>query len=270
MADWTGAYINLDRSTDRRAAIEAQLARADLDYGRFPAVDGGAQLGGSRLLPGQLGCWLSHQRLVSELGGTSWLHVIEDDAILSTATKPLLVQMIDSGQIDAFDLVFLDIAFAPDMSLIGMLSQLFSGYERDGSYSLLDLRRIHFSGTDSYLVNPRSAAKVKTALQAPPQSVPQVPLDVHLRGEVRAGRLSAAAIFPFVTTVDLATPSIISLVPSGNVLNVLRRSFFVERDLKALQSTMAGLLSEVGIAEAPHSRLVGDALRYVASDRFPR
>lgn len=67
--------INLDRSTDRRAAIEADAERAGLRLIRVPAVDGKAvpiaerglldepgfrRLHGKRPLDGEFGCYASH------------------------------------------------------------------------------------------------------------------------------------------------------------------------------------------------------------------
>jgi glycosyl transferase family 25 len=67
--------INLDRSTQRRAAMETRLAAVGLDYTRFPAIDGRADWDrlapgvdqpafrrnvGREVLPGEIGCYASH------------------------------------------------------------------------------------------------------------------------------------------------------------------------------------------------------------------
>jgi len=67
--------INLDRDTERRAAMEAQLAKLGLPFTRFPAIygkdhadtlakradaDAYARNMGSPILPGKMGCYASH------------------------------------------------------------------------------------------------------------------------------------------------------------------------------------------------------------------
>lgn len=67
--------INLDRDTDRRAAMEAQLDALGLPYTRFPAIygkdrtaelslradaDAYARNMGNPILPGKMGCYASH------------------------------------------------------------------------------------------------------------------------------------------------------------------------------------------------------------------
>src|ERR1700761_1448299 len=91
-----GFYINLDRSPDRRAQIEAELEKlAGIGaYERFAAVDGHA----SPLRPefgfrGMLGCFLSHLGVLEanrDQGGDDWLHVIEDDALVSRLAAPVI------------------------------------------------------------------------------------------------------------------------------------------------------------------------------------
>ena len=85
---YTGLYINLDSSRDRRKRMEAELSSFGLTdkYQRFEAIrgDGTKEQSQTALPGGQLGCWLSHLavwRLAAGKG--SHLHVLEDDAALS-------------------------------------------------------------------------------------------------------------------------------------------------------------------------------------------
>ena len=67
---YTGIYINLDRSTERRAVMEDQLTRLGLQdrYARFSAVDGN-QLGlRTSLTDSQIGCFTSHHRAQAFFG----------------------------------------------------------------------------------------------------------------------------------------------------------------------------------------------------------
>lgn len=80
-------YINLDRSTDRRAWMEAQASNLGISLERFPAVDGSTLA--SNPFPnvpiGAAGCFLSHRALWSEIakGNDPYVLVLEDDAHLS-------------------------------------------------------------------------------------------------------------------------------------------------------------------------------------------
>src|SRR5262245_21679794 len=83
---YTGLYINLDRSTERRRSIEEQLAKFNLSsrYTRFEAVDGLKTAAREGLQPGEVGCFHSHHRALMK-GGENGLpvHILEDDILLS-------------------------------------------------------------------------------------------------------------------------------------------------------------------------------------------
>jgi glycosyl transferase family 25 len=83
--------INLDRSQDRLRYMQAQADRIGLQVERFPAINGSAvpdhlrsQFAGSRLTPGQVGCYASHlclhERVVRD--DLSYALILEDDAEL--------------------------------------------------------------------------------------------------------------------------------------------------------------------------------------------
>src|ERR1700744_466352 len=88
--------INLERSPDRLRHMRTQAARVALAFERLDGVDGetlsAAELDGYRaahaprpLTPGEVGCWLSHQRFWRALaaGDSPWGLVLEDDVALS-------------------------------------------------------------------------------------------------------------------------------------------------------------------------------------------
>src|SRR6202012_6264356 len=87
-----GGYINMDRSVERRQALEPQSAAygcADR-YTRFAAVDG--QLldrSRSSLTAGECGCFESHYRCIKEsMGEDQHLHILEDDVVFGPRTFP--------------------------------------------------------------------------------------------------------------------------------------------------------------------------------------
>jgi len=65
-------YINLDRRTDRRAEMEAELTKIGLSGERFPAIE---------RKPGALGCGLSHLAVLRKAKEERWENVLilEDD-----------------------------------------------------------------------------------------------------------------------------------------------------------------------------------------------
>ncbi|GAB1481079.1 hypothetical protein MASR2M74_36620 [Paracoccaceae bacterium] len=91
--------INLDRSTDRLHRMRQRLEAAGLEWTRISAVDGQQALeagipdytdvaalavGGRRLRPGEIGCYLSHREAAQRVAdsGAEWGLVLEDDAVV--------------------------------------------------------------------------------------------------------------------------------------------------------------------------------------------
>lgn len=101
--------INLDRATARLAAMRAQLDRAGIAFTRVPAVEGAALrfpipefsalsyklLHGRRLVPAEVGCYLSHVECARRLlaGKASHALIFEDDAIL----PPDLTEILEAA-----------------------------------------------------------------------------------------------------------------------------------------------------------------------------
>lgn len=82
-------YINLDRSTERRAFMERQFERLGLSVERIAAIDGrsldAAQEAETSLTDGELGCFMSHRLAWRALvnSGRSYAVILEDDVNLS-------------------------------------------------------------------------------------------------------------------------------------------------------------------------------------------
>lgn len=113
-------YINLDRNQDRRSALEAQAHHQSLQLTRSPALDGsfldpkdsmGLLAKRNTLLPGQLGCALSHYRLLQNIyaNGTPYAIILEDDVILPDHFANALQQLIKAlhSLPTPWDIVFL-------------------------------------------------------------------------------------------------------------------------------------------------------------------
>jgi len=104
--------INLDRSSDRFAAAAEQITAAGLSFERIPAVDGKTlnihersfcdqqnahRVTGREILPGEIGCYLSHRRALAaflESGAPVGL-ILEDDVKLSPVSANMIHLLLE-------------------------------------------------------------------------------------------------------------------------------------------------------------------------------
>ncbi len=276
---YVGYYINLDRSADRRAAMEAQLARLNLAdrYRRFAAVDGDT-LGvtSARLSAGELGCFTSHYRLLQEnVDSAAHLHVIEDDAVLAGCTGPVVQKIATSALIEDHDLLFTDMAVPVDFKFY---REARIRYERqirrgtDGGATTIQLSFFPYvSCTASYLVNRRSIGLVCDILGRELERGPTEPIDVVLRGEVAEGKLRAKCLFPFITSIALGKFQNTVVRDARDQLSdlmvdLVRHSFFVECDQTATLALAEQLLE--GAKAGFHGRLLALVLGFMTSEAF--
>ena len=106
MANYRGIYINLDRSSARRDAMQAQFEKFSVTahYTRFAAIDGN-RIARSRtvITPGEEGAFRSHAEAIREASSHAVpLHVLEDDALLSSATQSVISEAVGAGLLDRF------------------------------------------------------------------------------------------------------------------------------------------------------------------------
>ena len=119
--------INLARSRERLASARSQLAAAGLEAERIEAVDGRALSEAELrrvappeanaffklLMPGEIGCYLSHMAAVERIVAEEWpvALVLEDDLSLAPHFRDTLTDLVArAGQLP--DLVRLDSPFA--------------------------------------------------------------------------------------------------------------------------------------------------------------
>jgi GR25 family glycosyltransferase involved in LPS biosynthesis len=247
--DYLGFYINLDRSSQRKEEIKTQLEQLQLlsQYSRFPAADGNVlNLERSSIRSGEIWCFTSHYLLLEKNSNqTHHLHIIEDDVILSRATKPTLQMLLNSNVLDNFDIIFTDTCIPFDLLDIREYKTLFdSSVEKDESgrtiaikkIQFIDLKESYIASTSSFLVHKNAIAKLHNILQQEMKIGLHKPLDFFIRDKIREGLIRAACIFPFITSIrldHLVTTTVsersehdLSLL----ALSLLRHSFFIECD----------------------------------------
>jgi GR25 family glycosyltransferase involved in LPS biosynthesis len=299
---YAGYYINLDRSTDRRERIEGEIAKAGLSgrYRRFAATDGMALPSQPGITPGERGCFHSHMSVLEQaLAVSKPLHILEDDAILSQFLAPTIRFIDGAGVLADFDIVFTETLVPPDLKVIKWMKALYDqavaasppgGFD-PAQLKVIDLARHEFSMTSSYVVNPRRISTLARLCREEWENGPTLPYDLFLRREARKGRLRAACLMPFVTSIDIGSGTTIagrSKPLRGNpgtgtnepsrdrpnlsalVLAVVRYSFFVGRDLEnhALP-ILADALDRTTNREPDAQRdLIAKALGFVISDWY--
>ena len=241
-----GVYINLDRAVDRREKMEAQLSRLRLSglYHRLPALDGTAIGNSSVLRPGEVGCFHSHCRAL-ELAADSGkpVHLVEDDAIFSEYLFSLL-RGAASAELP-FDIVFTDIGVPFNVSEVRGLRTILdnarsnpSGSIDPSNVTILDLAGHTFYATSSYLVPAASVQKVLGIFRNEIDRGLTKPLDIFICDQVWEGKLRAACVAPFLTTVDLEVATTIESRHESlgymELLGLLRRCFYVDNDFEYL------------------------------------
>jgi len=208
-------YINLDRSTERRVEMEAQLSGFGLrdHYCRFPGSDGNS-LGfpNGKLLPGEIGCFTSHYLLLKEhIGQTQPLHVVEDDVLFSRFTAAAVGSTAESDHVKHYDIVYTDVYIPVSNILYKKYRDIYQkSIHRDdkgnivnSDFNIIDMKNVGFASTTSMIINPSSIEKIVRLYAEVLQNGASKPIDLFLREKADEGRLKIGCLFPFVTSVRL-------------------------------------------------------------------
>jgi GR25 family glycosyltransferase involved in LPS biosynthesis len=280
-----GLYINLDRSTERRVAMDKQLDRLGLSsiYARFPALDGATLVSPrSAIKPGENGCFQSHYRaLLSARSRGKCVHMVEDDVLLSESVRPVIEQAIAQNVFDQFDVVFTDIFVPPHLGIVKFLKAAFDELPSARPLKLNDLKVVdladqNFACTTSLVVGAKSIDRVLALYQQEIALGPRAPLDLFLRTAANARQLRAACLFPFVTSFNLDevagstlhARSEKTVESSVVVLAALRYSFFVDRDIVAARRYLDAATAAARTKRDEHRALIGDVLDFIVSSEF--
>jgi GR25 family glycosyltransferase involved in LPS biosynthesis len=269
-APFTGLYLNLDRSPERRAALEAQLAERHLAhfYQRLPATDGEALPPAPPLLRGEIGCMRSHfdalQRAASVATPT---HIAEDDILLCRNFAEAAAAIVASGMLDQYDMVFTDTFVHPSVGAIRMFRDAFNeAASGQADFKLYDLAGRGMAGATSYFVSPRGAQRALAAFAKEIKGPPRAPYDIYLRKLADERALKIACVAPFLTCPrleDVERSTVGSRGGSGLLHALLRYSFYVDRDLAAAQAQLDALTAPARAAPDEHRAFLMQILDFV-------
>lgn len=216
----SGVFLNLERSAQRRAAMEDTLRACGLGWvARQPAADGATRAlpPGCTLRAGEYGCFLSHLQAIEGAPPDDFRFVFEDDVEcspqLDAFTQPARLAAVAS-----LDLLLLDCQ--PDCNS-HVLAQLWTSLERQledppsmlagraprriRGVELADAGKVFRWGLQAYVVTPRGRPRVLQVLREGLAHGPVRPVDLLVGDALRSGRLHAAVAVPFLATPRLAS-----------------------------------------------------------------
>ena len=247
-----GVYINLDRAVDRRAEIEAELAKLQADrYERFSALDGQdlPTKPGVRN-PSMLGRYRSHLEVIrANIGHDGWLHVMQDDAMISRRAAEAIGLVTATAAFARFDIIFTNVIFDVTADIFAELRRTFDRtVEVDAGGNVTQVKTIEaaalanadFRLTTSYLVNPRAIEQLADLLSGQLENRPFAPIDVVLSRLSRAKTLSMACVVPFLTLPRIGPPSTVAtgLDPGFVPLRLTEAVFYADRDVAQLRALL--------------------------------
>ena len=281
-----GLFINLDRSPERRRNMEEQFAACGLEdiYARFPAVDGASvSLPQSTLRPGEIGVFLSHRNALAQaIAKRQSVHILEDDALLTPHLRTVISDAVTLNVFDRYDLLFTDSVVNCHLGLMKRMKKSFdkvkfpeTGTFRLPNLNLMDLAQVFFASFQSYVVGAKSLEKVLALYDAEIANGPKIPVDIFIQQQVLGRRLTAACVFPFITSgrmEDVVASTIADpgerARPSIMVMAVLRYLFFVGRDLAYAQRVLdAATKARRTPTDLPHA-LMMQVAEFVMSPDF--
>ncbi len=210
-----GCFINLQRSGDRRTAMEAQLRALGIEgVARFEAIDAAtlpAPGPDAATSAGERACFLSHARALESAPPDDFFLVLEDDALLSRALPPLL-RPEALAQLADWDLVFLEcLPYTSAHSLLALWQALKKQLPADpaaprdaiAGIEVLDARGLYNWGAVAYLATPKGLRALSPLLREALAEGPVQAFDMALNRWVAEGRLRAAVLAPFLATPRL-------------------------------------------------------------------
>lgn len=258
--DYTGFYINLDRSPERRAEMETHLAQYGLEknYRRFAAADGNSlNFPNTRITNGEMGCFISHYLLLKEnLDQTLPLHAVEDDVLFSRFTEQAIRAIVGGGAMAHYDIVYTDLYIPISNVLYKKYKEIYDkslrrddkGQVSQTDLNVVDMKDVGFASTASMIISPRSIRKLHDLYAAELAKGPDTPVDLFIRRKTDEGVIKVGCIFPFVTSVRLEHHVFDTTIRGQDILlselagNIARQAFFIECDWNKCREYLAKYL----------------------------
>ncbi len=235
-----GHYINLDRSPERRTAMEAQLQALGMPWvRRLAAIDGAALVPSAQcgISAGELACFASHAQAIAAPSAGGLRLVLEDDVQIAQ-DLPTIVEGFGAAHMAAYHLIFLDCQPYVNTTTLTTLWQCLQTHRVDATsgrvsgVNLYDADDIYHFGATAYLVTPAGRAVLSGLLQHALDNGPTLPIDMWFNKMCHERQIRAAVVAPFLVTPTLASYADSTLVgraaaPEESVgMNALRRMFF--------------------------------------------
>ena len=272
MTPYRGLFINLAQSEARRNALLSSLSVAGISawYTHVPAIDGKGQAANlaTQLDAGELGLWLTHEKIVEEFSGSAeHLHILEDDVVVAKEAKRLLPMALESADrnFGDWDLLFTE-TFVP-FELFETYRQRMQVFHQRARIAYLDLASCYASCMTSFFLNRNSIEKY-AGLIRDKWSV-GIPIDLFLRRLLRKRELRALVTVPFLSSISAENDQSNirgELDMSRRVYDVFRRGFFIDADLNALVQEMGRLTGGAAVSALTQLYLSGYA--FYRSDRY--
>ena len=283
---YTGVYINLDRSPQRRHEIEEELRTHKLsdNYIRFPGVDG-AMLAApaTNITPGESGCFHAHyQALLRAKEAGKGVHIIEDDVLLSGHVEAFARYAFDSQLFDEFDIIFTDTYVYPNVFMLKVMKDWTDqAFDANGkalphlNLQIIDLAMREMASLSSYFVGAKSIDRVLNILKDELDAGPTMAVDLCLRKAADTKTLKLGCTVPFLTSLRLEYILDTTITGRYNPATIhehmlgalLRYSFFIGRDLDGYANRYLKEIidSRPKAKPNPHHKLIMDILDVLVS-----
>ena len=202
MARVKGYYINLDRSTRRRERIQKHINEEGLtgSYQRYKAIDGSkCDPRGRNLTSGELGLWETWISLLEKetiSNDYEFLHIMEDDCIISKEFKDFCTQLPDNNL--GSDLIVTEMYANPSA-----YKYLVGEHERLKNEKKVKIETDLGTGClSSAIIHKSRIRTVLEQLKSEYQNIKGVlPLDNQLRRLNQQGKLKVFRVAPFITSI---------------------------------------------------------------------
>jgi len=282
---YLGIFINLDRDTRRRLNMERQLAAYNVadKYIRFAAIDGASlEPPPGSITRKELACIQSHYAALEQAKAHgTYVHVLEDDAVLSQFLPYAIEKIQTERSLDQYDIIFTDTLFPLRVEELNYLRRLFQRLcpgSAPAKLTIIEISGVYAAGCTSYVIGPHALDRVLAVYRQALETA-AMPLDFAIRQQARAGRLKLGCVFPFVTTITLDDDSSsIERAIDGmdrdrlmrRAANLIRYSFFINRDLEKIANPILKAIREAKAKRPPdlHHELISSVLDFATSNDF--